>query len=185
MLKSTSVIVSRNVLIKIKSIDSNTHLIWFFGPIGVTKLELAKVPFLLMHYRLLILVFSLRALLNKKTSAYCESVGHLIKATHINTSKSYVNYMRVKGVGYKLEQKNPKQLIIVLGYSHKILMDIPSYIKICILKKRIIIWSYSLEKLQKFCCYLTNLRKRDPYNGKGILQPHLQRKLKVGKISRI
>jgi hypothetical protein len=29
------------------------------------------------------------------------------------------------------------------------------------------------------------LKKKDPYNGKGVIQPHLQKKLKVGKISRV
>lgn len=40
-------------------------------------------------------------------------------------------------------------------------------------------------RLQQFCSVLIGLRKRDPYNGKGILQPHLQKKLKIGKVSRI
>jgi ribosomal protein L6P/L9E len=121
----------------------------------------------------------------RKKISYCESVSHLIKFSFINPNKGYICYLRVKGVGYKLEFKNSDTLLATLGHSHKISIKIPTYLKVCILKKRVILWSYSLVKLQQFCYILTELKRKDPYNGKGLLQPHLQKKLKIGKISRV
>jgi len=185
MLKSSSMIIPKSVLIKIKYIGKNNFQLWIFGPLSIVKLTLAKINSFLNYYRLLIVNFNFLHSLTRKKMAYSESVAHLLKFSFINTNKSYMCYMRIKGVGYKIEQKLAGLLVVTLGYSHKINIKIPQYIKICILKKRTIIWSYSLVKLQKFCFMLTSLRRRDPYNGKGIVQPHLQKKLKIGKISRV
>jgi len=186
MFKTTTVVIPKNILIKIKHLRSNEFLIWLFGPLCTVKVVISKVFALSTYYGLLLLIFDISSSrsFNKKT-AYCESVAHLLKFGFINNSRSYVCYLRIKGVGYKMEHKSSNILSIVLGYSHKLNIKIPTYIKVCILKKRVVLWSYSLMRLQQFCSVLIGLRKRDPYNGKGILQPHLQKKLKIGKVSRI
>jgi len=186
MYKSIAITLPKNILIKIKYLTSNKFLIWFFGPLGIIKTVINKVDFIIDYYRLLVLVFKKSSIyyIKNKTS-YCESVAHLFKFSLFNNNKGYTCFMRLKGVGYKIEQKKSDSLLISLGYSHKLNIQIPSFIKVCILKKRTILWSYSLSRLQQFCFILTKLKTKDPYNGKGIFQPHLYKKLKIGKVSRV
>jgi len=186
MLKSIAIVLPKNVLVKMKYMGDNRTMVWLFGPMGGIKNIICKVSIFVNYYKLLILFFRAWDMYHvKKKIAYCESVARKLKVDFINSTKSYLCYMRIRGVGYKLEVQNSNSLVITIGYSHKISIKIPLFIKICILKKRTIIWSYSLMHLQQFCYMLSSLRSKDPYNGKGIVQPHLQKKLKIGKISRI
>jgi ribosomal protein L6P/L9E len=185
ILKSSTAMVSKNILIKIRSLGSNNFLLWLFGPLGAIKIFLQSTSLVVLSDHVLILLIELINDSLSKRIAYSEGLAHLIRSGSFNLSKGYVLYMKTKGVGYKLEYFNSRTLSITLGYSHKINLTIPFYIKVCILKKRIMLWSHTLTKLQQFCHVLSYLRKKDPYNAKGIFQPHLQRKLKIGKISRI
>jgi ribosomal protein L6P/L9E len=139
MLKSSSMIIPKSILIKIKYVGRNNYKIWLFGPMATVKVTLGKIASLLSYYRLLIINFNFSEDTLKNKMAYCESVAHLLKFAFINVNKSYMCYIRVKGVGYKIERSFSNALTVNLGYSHKINVKIPSYIKICVLKKRTIV----------------------------------------------
>lgn len=184
--KTTSLIIPKNILIKIKYLGLNNFIIRFFGPLSVIKLKIVAVSSLVRYYDLLLITFCRsKGDILRKEIAYYESVAHILKFSFINVIKSYSCFMRIKGVGFKLEHVKANIVQATLGFSHKIIINIPNFIRLCVLKKRIVIWSYSLMKLQQFCFFLTRLREKDSYNGKGIFQPHLQKRLKIGKISRI
>jgi ribosomal protein L6P/L9E len=66
-------------------------------------------------------------------------VAYLLKMGVANLFKGYRAVIRVIGVGYKLELIKSNHLQISLGFSHKIKLKIPYYIKIHIFKKKTIV----------------------------------------------
>jgi ribosomal protein L6P/L9E len=137
--KSSTAMLSENILIKIRPLENNNFLVWLFGPLGSIKISLQSTSLFLLKNSLLILLIELRNNSINKKIAYCEGSSHLIKSGSFNLSRGYMLYMKIKGVGYRLEYTNSKTLSITLGYSHKITLTIPFYIKVCILKKRIVL----------------------------------------------
>jgi ribosomal protein L6P/L9E len=107
--------------------------------LGVIKVNIKAVN-LINFYRLSVFYFD-ETLVNliKNKISYLTSVGDFIKKGIINICKGYSCYVRIKGVGYKIEQKVSNYLTITIGYSHKVNIKLPNFIKIHILKKRIII----------------------------------------------
>jgi len=75
----------------------------------------------------------------KRKVSYLTSVGDLLRSGIINLSKGYMCYVRVKGVGYKIEQLKSSELSIILGYSHKVIIKVPFFLKVHVLKKRTLV----------------------------------------------
>lgn len=95
--------------------------------------------------------------------------------------QNFKKILILKGLGYKVF-KEEEQLIFKLGYSHDVVVDIPSDIKVELLKaNQFILYSSNWEKLTQFCANLRKLRKINPYKGKGLLFKNENIKLKEGK----
>lgn len=75
----------------------------------------------------------------KKVLGCLISHSKLINNVFFNINRGYTCYVRIKGVGYKMDFINSDVLSINLGFSHILKVCIPYYIKIIILKKRVII----------------------------------------------
>lgn len=87
----------------------------------------------------------------------------------------------LNGLGFKVFKEN-EQLIFKLGYSHDVIVKIPSDINVKILKSnQFILYSSDWEKLTQFCADLKKLKKINPYKGKGLLFKNETIKLKEGK----
>ncbi len=75
------------------------------------------------------------------------------------------------GKGYTVLLQKDK-LVMQLGYSHDIVLDVPYNVNILILDKKatkLLLSSYSLENLNQFASKIISFRKPNPYNGKGII----------------
>lgn len=81
--------------------------------------------------------------------------------------KKYSVDLELYGVGYSIEMKRDF-LILSLGFSHKIFYKIPSFLKLHILKKKIQIESYDLQKVRQFAFILRRFKTPDNYKGKGL-----------------
>lgn len=87
----------------------------------------------------------------------------------------------LNGLGFKVFKEND-QLTFKLGYSHDVIVNIPSDVSVKILKSnQFILYSSDWEKLTQFCANLKKLRKINPYKGKGLLFKNENIKLKEGK----
>lgn len=105
----------------------------------------------------------------------------LIK-THLKgiTQKFKVNLF-LKGIGFKV-QKLDQYLIFKLGYSHEIKTVIPQGIEVAIFNNtNIILYGFNWEHLTQFASNIKNLKKVEPYKGKGILLKNEQILRKEGK----
>ena len=91
--------------------------------------------------------------------------------------------LEIIGVGYRAEVKN-KNLVLNLGFSHQVNFIIPEGIKIAVEKNTLLkITGFDKELVGLVASQIRELRKPEPYKGKGIKYSDEVIKRKVGKAS--
>ena len=101
-------------------------------------------------------------------------------------TSGYKKSLEIVWVGYKFEVQWTK-LVLSIGYSHKVDMDIPSSLKVELdEKKKNILYVSGSDKqmVGEFTAKVRSKKKPEPYKGKGIryLGEHVRRKAgKTGK----
>lgn len=92
--------------------------------------------------------------------------------------------LEVNGVGYRA-QKQGKNLVMNLGYSHQVIMPEPDGITVDVpAPNKIVVNGADKQKVGQFAAEIREKRKPEPYKGKGIkyVDEHIQRKEgKAGK----
>ena len=96
-------------------------------------------------------------------------------------SAGFSKQLDIVGVGYRAEVKGTF-VQFALGYSHPVIYNIPEGIKIEIDKSnRITISGADRQKVGQVAAEIRNLRRPDPYKGKGIKYTKEVLRLKAGK----
>ncbi len=95
-------------------------------------------------------------------------------------SVGYTKSLEINGVGYKFEVQGQK-LILSIGFSHKVEMQIPSDLKVTADEKAknvIHVTGIDKQKVGQFASKIKAKKKPEPYKGKGIkyLGEHIRRK---------
>lgn len=91
--------------------------------------------------------------------------------------------LEIVGVGYRAEVKN-KNLVLNLGFSHQVNFIIPEGINIVVEKNTLLkITGFDKELVGFVASQIRDLRKPEPYKGKGIKYSNEVIKRKVGKAS--
>ncbi len=99
----------------------------------------------------------------------------------IGVSEGYKKGLEIVGVGYKFAVSGNK-LTISAGYSHPVIMEIPSGITVKgISNTEIELESIDKEKLGEFAANIRKVRPPEPYKGKGIKYKGEQIRRKEGK----
>lgn len=93
-------------------------------------------------------------------------------ASHIKNMVSGVNKLFekkliIEGVGFKFEHSGDN-LILSLGFSHKVTVKIPKDITILVEKNKITVSGANKEATYLFAANIRELKKPEPYKGKGI-----------------
>ena len=92
----------------------------------------------------------------------------LINNAVIGSVKGYEKTLELIGVGYRAALKG-NQLNLQLGYSHDVNYDIPEGIKISVEKQTTLkITGFDKQLVGLVASKIKNLRKIEPYKGKGI-----------------
>ena len=105
----------------------------------------------------------------------------LINNMVIGVSQQFDLTLELKGVGYRAVIKE-KQIVLNLGYSHSVNIDIPDSISVEVIKNSIInLKSCDKELLGLFAANIRAWRQPEPYKGKGILYKGEQILRKAGK----
>lgn len=105
----------------------------------------------------------------------------LINNMIIGVSEQFQITLILKGVGYRAVVQG-KEIILNLGYSHPVKMNIPDDISIEVIQNTTInLKSCDKEKLGLFASNIRAWRKPEPYKGKGILYQNEQILRKAGK----
>jgi len=93
-------------------------------------------------------------------------------ASHLNNmiqgvNKSFEKKLIIEGIGFKSEVKD-KKLILALGFSHLINIQIPKELIVSAEKNIITINGIDKEEVGRFSAKVRALKKPEPYKGKGI-----------------
>ena len=99
----------------------------------------------------------------------------------IGVTKGYTKILDIKGVGYRAQLKDPKTLVLNVGYSNPVEMAIPEGITIEIPKNKnteIQIKGANKQVVGEFAANVRKVRPPEPYLGKGIRyrDEHVRRK---------
>jgi large subunit ribosomal protein L6 len=105
----------------------------------------------------------------KETNAFHGLYRSLINSMVIGVSKGFKKTLQINGVGYKAEKKG-NVLNLALGYSHPIDYDMPEGINFKVENngREIILESINKQLIGQIAANIRNLRKPEPYKGKGI-----------------
>ena len=108
----------------------------------------------------------------------------LISNMVIGVTEGYKKELEVVGTGYRV-QKQGKNLVMNLGFSHQVIMEAPEGVKVeCPSANAIIISGADKQAVGQFAAQIREKRPPEPYKGKGIkyAEEHIRRKEgKAGK----
>jgi len=82
-------------------------------------------------------------------------------------NKLYQKKLIIDGVGYRGELKGT-QLVMQLGFSHPVVVDIPTGLNVSFDKNVITISGIDKELVGQFAAHIRDQKKPEPYKGKGI-----------------
>ena len=94
---------------------------------------------------------------------YASHLKNMIKGVN----ELYQKKLIIEGIGFKCEVKG-SEMILNLGFSHPIKIQIPNDIKVKVEKNIVIISGVSKELVGQFSAKIRELKKPEPYKGKGI-----------------
>jgi large subunit ribosomal protein L6 len=105
----------------------------------------------------------------------------LINNMIVGVSEQFQLILILKGVGYRAAVQN-NEIILNLGYSHPIKIEIPKTVSVEITQNTTItLTSCDKELLGLFAANIRSWRRPEPYKGKGILYKNEQILRKAGK----
>lgn len=96
----------------------------------------------------------------------------------VGVSEGFKKQLDINGVGYRA-QKNGNTLVVNAGYSHPVEMEIPTGLTVELPKNtQIIISGIDKQLVGQFAAEVREVRKPEPYKGKGIKysDEHIRRK---------
>jgi len=93
-------------------------------------------------------------------------------ASHIKNmvdgvNKLFEKKLLIEGVGFKVEASG-EELVLSLGFSHKINVKIPKELNVVVEKNTITVSGINKELVGQFTSNIRALKKPEPYKGKGI-----------------
>jgi len=105
--------------------------------------------------------------------------SHIKNMIH-GVNELFVKKLIVEGVGFK-SAVNGKELVMSLGFSHPVKIEIPSFLNVTAEKNVITISGINKEDVGSFAALVRAKKKPEPYKGKGIRYDNEVVKRKEGK----
>jgi len=108
----------------------------------------------------------------KQTRAYHGLYRALLNNMIAGVSEGFEKKLELVGVGYRAQNQGQK-LDLALGYSHNILFEIPSEVKVETQTEKgknpiVILKSHDKQLLGMVAAKIRSFRKPEPYKGKGV-----------------
>jgi len=94
---------------------------------------------------------------------YAAHLRNMIKGV----TEGYTKVLEIEGVGYRAEVKGTN-LSLSVGFSHPVLLPIPSGVTALVEKGVITVSGYDKDELGQFAANVRKVKKPEPYKGKGI-----------------
>lgn len=116
----------------------------------------------------------------KTVSSIFGTTRTLLQNAVEGVSKGFEKKLEIHGVGYKAI-KDSKGLVLELGFAHPVNISTPEGIEFQVQKNQIIISGSDKKLVGEIAANIRNMRKVEPYKGKGIRYVGEIVKKKVGK----
>ncbi len=102
-----------------------------------------------------------------QTRALWGTTASHLKNMLAGAAKPFVKKLIVEGIGFKSEVKG-KDLVMSLGFSHLVKVAIPAGLTVTAEKNMITISGVDKENVGQFAAIVRDLKRPEPYKGKGI-----------------
>lgn len=146
-----------------------------FGTLENTVPDLLKVEQTSDHLRVILKTQTRNG--NAMHGLYRTLINNMV----IGVSEQFQILLNLKGVGYRAAVQG-KMLVLNLGYSHPVELEIPEEINVEVIKNvTLVLKSCDKEKLGLFGAKIRSWRPPEPYKGKGILYQGETVQRKAGK----
>jgi len=103
----------------------------------------------------------------KQDLALWGTTRSLINNLIIGVNEGFERKLEIHGTGYKASLSGSK-LVLNIGFSHPVELEVPPDLEVKIDKNLIIIKGINKERVFQFAAQIRNIKKPDPYKGKGI-----------------
>ncbi len=118
---------------------------------------------------------------NRSTYAFQGLTRSLISNMITGVSRGFERVLEINGIGYRAEVSG-KTIMLNLGYSHPIHVEIPEGISVTVEKNNMMKLSgIDKEQLGRMAASIRQLRPPEPYKGKGIKYAEERIQRKAGK----
>jgi large subunit ribosomal protein L6 len=104
---------------------------------------------------------------NKRENALWGLYWNLVRNMVIGVSAGFEKKLEINGVGFKV-QGGGKKLTFQVGYSHPVEFELPEGVDSKVQDNVITVSSFDKELLGQTANKIRNIRKPEPYKGKGI-----------------
>lgn len=171
------VIIPENVNVDI--INNNKVIVK--GPKGELQQEFKNIVNITKKDNKIMVDLTNKDEIDRSMSAYWGLTRKIIQNMVDGVTKGFEKKLFIEGVGYKAQLKG-NNLVIILGYTKPVEMNIPPDLKIEVKENvNIIVRGVDKYKVGQFSALIREQKKPEPYKGKGIryLNEHIRRK--VGK----
>ncbi len=152
------------------------------GPKGTLTIEIhPKVSVTVSEQEILV---DVAKQLDKRQRALWGLFRALIQNMVDGVTKGYEKKLEVIGVGFKVATA-PGKLNMSLGFSHPVIVDIPKELTVAVDKNVISISGASKQQVGQFAAEIRELKKPEPYKGKGIKYIDEVVRRKAGKVVKV
>ena len=163
------------------SVDIEENKIIIKGKKGELSQDYSGVSISLEDNNILIKRKSEQKGIKSKHGLYRSLINNMV----IGVSKGFVKELELVGVGYRANNQGQK-LDLALGFSHNILFEISSEVKVETISEKgknpiVKLTSYDKQLLGFVAAKIRSFRKPEPYKGKGIKFVGEQIRRKAGK----
>lgn len=159
-------------------VEFTNQIISITGPYGKLNKKISELVTLTINNNE---IFVLPTNSSRQAKALHGLSRTLINNMVIGVSNKFERRLEIKGVGYR-SQVQEKNLILNLGYSHQVIIPIPTDIQILVEANiNIVITGIDKEAVGQLAATIRNKREPEPYKGKGILYKGEIIRRKVGK----
>jgi len=118
---------------------------------------------------------------NNKSRALWGTARALVSNMVTGVSEGFTKNLTIHGVGYRAQMQGTK-LVLSLGYSHPVEMEVPSEIKCSVENNtQVKLSSHDKQILGQFASEVRAKRPPEPYKGKGVRYENEQILRKEGK----
>lgn len=105
---------------------------------------------------------------NRQSRTNWGTMRSLANNAVIGLSQGFGKILEIEGIGYRAEKEGEDCLVFKLGFSHPIRLRLPAGIKADIVKNNIKISGFDKALVGKVAAEIRDLKKPEPYKGKGI-----------------